>query len=78
MAKLSPYEKKLYTEFGLTIPQAKSIAKATKRQPILRISAATTQVRQGPMKESEGKRIKSLSSKAERSRTVSRLNKKKK
>ena len=76
--KMNPYEKKLYTQFGLTVPQAKSIAKATKRQPILKVSAATTQVRQGPMKASEGKRIKSLSSKAERGRTVSRLNKNKK
>ena len=76
MAKMSPYEKQLYTQFNLTPSQARAIAKNTK--PSTKISAATTQVRQGPMKESEGKRIKSLSSKAERSRTISRLSKKKK
>ena len=65
---MNPYEKKLYTQFGLTVPQAKSIAKATKRQPILKVSAATTQVGQG-------KRT-TLQQKAERSRTVSRLAKK--
>ena len=76
MTKMSPYEKQLYTQFNLTPSQARAIAKNTK--PSTRISAATTQVRQGPMKASEGKRIKSLSSKAERGRTVSRVTKKSK
>lgn len=55
---MSPYEKQLYTQFNLTPSQARAIAKNTK--PSTKISAATTQVRQGPMKESEGKRKKPL------------------
>ena len=68
--KMSPYEKQLYTQFNLTPAQAKALAK--KLKPSTKISAATTQVRQGPMKASEGKRT-TLQQQAERSRTVSRL-----
>ena len=75
MANMSPYAKKLYTEFNLTIPQAKAIAKATK--PSTKVSAATTQVRVGGMSITEGKRVKSPSAKAERGRTTVRTSKKK-
>ena len=73
--KLNPYERQLYIKFNLTIPQAKAIAKAMKRKPVLKVSSATTQVRQGGMTVKEGKRT-TPQQQAERSRTVARVNKK--
>jgi hypothetical protein len=73
--KMSPYERQLYIKFGLTTSQAKSIAKLIKKQPSLRVTEATTQVRKGGMTAKEGKRT-TPQQQAERSRTVARVNKK--
>lgn len=80
MAKMNPLAKKLYTQFDLTIPQAKAIAKLERKVGGsfgggIRPSATAIQ---GPgMKGNQGRRIKSASVKAERGRTTTRASKKK-
>jgi len=92
MAKMSPYEKRLYTEFNLTLPQARAVAKdvtsAIKKQKKagLMASADFTAGREARARDvytlSElgrgGGRLTSTSAKAERGRTVSRATKKSK
>jgi len=91
MAKMSPYEKRLYTEFNLTLPQAKAVAKdvtsaikkqkkAGKMASLDFISARESRARQirTLSERPGGQRIKSKSAMAERGRTVSRVTKKSK
>jgi len=92
MAKMSPYEKRLYTEFNLTMPQARAVAKDVKKaikeqkKSGLMASADFTAAREARARDiytlSElgrgGKRLTSKSAKAERGRTVSRTTKKSK
>lgn len=91
MAKMSPYEKRLYTEFNLTMPQARAVAKDVKK-------AIKEQKKSGKMASADfvagrenrarqirtlgelpsGQRLTSKSAKAERGRATVRTSKKKK